>query len=155
MATVHAASKVYSSIEAHDKRIQEVERGEMSPEEAHKRQRAARWQDAAAIAIAALGIKGAISEWNEVMEEHHEHQRSLQEREEHHKKRLEKERRQKAHRDGYAGYYKGHDGNWYYDGPEQQGYGRNKSRNRDRRGGGGGGSDNGYGHDAAKAIENY
>ncbi|RMD44243.1 hypothetical protein DV735_g920, partial [Chaetothyriales sp. CBS 134920] len=65
VATIHAAQKVYSSIENHDKRIREVERGELSPQEAKKKQRSAHWQDAAALGIAALGIHGAISEWRE------------------------------------------------------------------------------------------
>lgn len=118
VATIHAASKVYSSIENHDKRIESVRQGTLSPEEAHKQQRSARWQDAAAIGIAALGIKGAVSEWNDVSSEHMHHKEMLQAREEHHKKRLERERRRRAKESG--GYYKGRDGNWYYDGPQPQ-----------------------------------
>jgi len=93
VATVHAASKVYSSIEAHDKRVQQVALGEISPEEAAKKKKQARWQDAAAIAIAALGIKGAISEWSEVQEQQHEHQELLESREQRHKRRMEHKRR--------------------------------------------------------------
>lgn len=126
VATVHAASKVYSSIEKHDKRILEVQAGTLSPEEAHKKARSARWQDAAAIGIAALGIKGAISEWHEVQEEHAEHQKKLEESREHHKRRLEHQKRAKAREHG--GYYKGRDGSWYYDGPAQQHSERSKSR---------------------------
>jgi hypothetical protein len=93
VATVHAASKVYSSIEAHDKRVRQVALGEISPEEAAKKKKQARWQDAAAIAIAALGIKGAISEWSEVQEQQHEHQELLESREQRHKRRMEHKRR--------------------------------------------------------------
>ncbi|KIW72476.1 hypothetical protein, variant [Phialophora macrospora] len=118
VATIHAASKVYSSIESHDKRMEKVREGKLSPEDAHKQQRAARWQDAAAIGIAALGIKGAVSEWNEVSEEHNQHKELLSQKEEHHKRRLERERRSRAREHG--GYYKGRDGRWYYDGPEPQ-----------------------------------
>lgn len=118
VATIHAASKVYSSIESHDKRMEQVREGKMSPEEAHKQARSSRWQDAAAIGIAALGIKGAVSEWNEVTEEHSQHKELLSQKEEHHKQRLERERRRKARERG--GYYKGRDGNWYYDGPVPQ-----------------------------------
>ncbi|OAL33590.1 hypothetical protein AYO20_07097 [Fonsecaea nubica] len=118
VATIHAASKVYSSIESHDKRMEKVREGKMSPEEAHKQQRASRWQDAAAIGIAALGLKGAVSEWNELSEEHNQHKELLSQKEEHHKKRMERERRRRARERG--GYYKGRDGNWYYDGPEPQ-----------------------------------
>ena len=137
VATIHAAQKVYSSIESHDKRIQEVQAGKMSPEEAHKKQRSARWQDAAAIGIAALGIRGAISEWNEVQEEHAHHKELMEMKEEHHKKRLEAERRKRAKERG--GYYKGRDGNWYYDGPQPQ-------SSDSYRGGGG--------YDDQKMIEN-
>ncbi|KIW98813.1 uncharacterized protein Z519_00476 [Cladophialophora bantiana CBS 173.52] len=118
VATIHAASKVYSSIESHDKRMEKVREGKMSPEEAHKQQRASRWQDAAAIGIAALGLKGAVSEWNELSEEHNHHKELLSLKEEHHKKRMERERRKRARERG--GYYKGRDGKWYYDGPEPQ-----------------------------------
>ncbi|EXJ64965.1 hypothetical protein A1O7_01304 [Cladophialophora yegresii CBS 114405] len=118
VATIHAASKVYSSIESHDKRMEKVREGKLSPEEAHKQQRASRWQDAAAIGIAALGIKGAVSEWNEVSEEHNQHKELLSQKEEHHKRRLERERRARAREHG--GYYKGRDGRWYYDGPVPQ-----------------------------------
>jgi hypothetical protein len=129
VATVHAATKVYGSIENHDKRMSEVAAGKLSPEEAHKKQRTARWQDAAAIGIAALGIRGAISEWNEVSEEHSQHKQMMEQRELHHKKRLEMERRKRARERG--GYYKGRDGEWYYDGPMPQSS-DSKSDNRAR-----------------------
>jgi hypothetical protein len=131
VATVHAAAKVYSSIEKHDKRIEEVKSGAMSPEEAHKKHRAAQWQDAGAIAIAALGIKGAMSEWNETMEHQKEHMELLKNYRERHDKRLERERRKKAQE--HTGYYKGRDGEWYYDHEESQGYGRSESRSVSRR----------------------
>jgi hypothetical protein len=93
VATIHAASKVYSSIEAHDKRVQKVALGEMSPQEAAKKRTQAHWQDAAAIAIAALGIKGAINEWSEVQEQQQEHQELLESRQDRHKRRMERRRR--------------------------------------------------------------
>jgi hypothetical protein len=128
VATIHAATKVYGSIEAHDKRIEQVATGQMSPEEAHKKQRSARWQDAAAIGIAALGIRGALSEWNEVQEEHAQHKEMMEQKEMHHKKRLEQERRKRAKERG--GYYKGRDGEWYYDGPMPQSSQSKSSDNR-------------------------
>jgi hypothetical protein len=93
VATVHAAAKVYSSIEAHDKRVEQVIKGEISPQEAQKKKKQAHWQDAAAIAIAALGIKSAMNEWGEVQEQQHEHQELLESRQERHKRRLERARR--------------------------------------------------------------
>lgn len=69
IATVHAAHGVYSSMEAHEKRHRLVAEGEMTPEEARKKQTKAWVQDAAAVGIAALGIKGAFSEWKEMNEQ--------------------------------------------------------------------------------------
>lgn len=126
VATIHAASKVYQSIENHDKRVIAVQQGEISPEEAHKQARRARWQDAAAIGLAALGIKGAISEWKEMAEEHDKHKELCQQHEEQHKRRIEHLRHQRAKQTG--GYYKGRDGQWYYDGPQMQSSARSKSR---------------------------
>ena len=68
IATIHAAHGVYSSMEAHEKRHKMVAEGEMTPEEARKKQTKAWVQDAAAVGIAALGIKGAFSEWKEMQE---------------------------------------------------------------------------------------
>lgn len=68
VATIHAAHGVYSSMEAHEKRHKLVAEGVLSPEEARKKQTKAWVQDAAAVGIAALGIKGAFSEWKEMNE---------------------------------------------------------------------------------------
>ena len=72
VATIHAAHGVYSSMEAHEKRHKLVAEGEMSPQEARKIQTKAWVQDAAAVGIAALGIKGAFSEWKEMNEHRYE-----------------------------------------------------------------------------------
>ncbi|KAK0333286.1 hypothetical protein LTR59_005518 [Friedmanniomyces endolithicus] len=72
IATIHAAHGVYSSMEAHEKRHRLVAEGEMKPEEARKKQTKAWVQDAAAVGIAALGIKGAFSEWKEMNEQRRE-----------------------------------------------------------------------------------
>ena len=69
IATIHAAHGIYSSMEAHEKRHRLVAEGEMSPEEARKKQTKAWVQDAAAVGIAALGIKGAFSEWKGMNEQ--------------------------------------------------------------------------------------
>lgn len=68
VATIHAVHGVYSSMAAHEKRHRLVAEGEMSPQEARKKQTKAWVQDAAAVGIAALGIKGAFSEWKEMNE---------------------------------------------------------------------------------------
>ena len=90
VATIHAAQGVYKSMEARDKRHEEVAKGEMSPQEARKLKNKARLQDAAAIAVAALGLKGAYSEWQEVKESREEVAKTKKEREERHEKRLRK-----------------------------------------------------------------
>ena len=72
VATIHAAQSVYKSVEGRRVRQKEVATGEMSPQEARKKKNKARLQDAAAIGIAALGIKGAYSEWKEMKEQRHE-----------------------------------------------------------------------------------
>lgn len=69
IATIHAAHGIYSSMEAHEKRHKLVAEGEMTPEEARKKQTKAWVQDAAAVGIAALGIKGAFSEWKGMNEQ--------------------------------------------------------------------------------------
>jgi hypothetical protein len=93
VATIHAAAKVYSSLEARDKRRQKVLAGELSPEEERKQRNRGKWQDAAAVGVAALGIRGAMGEWHEVEEKSEEHKKFLKEREERHRKRMEKQKR--------------------------------------------------------------
>ena len=90
VATIHAAHGVYSSMEARDKRHESVLKGDMSVGEARKLKNKARLQDAAAIGIAALGIKGAYSEWQEVQESRQELSNQKKERAERHEKRLRK-----------------------------------------------------------------
>lgn len=90
VATIHAAHSVYNSMEARDKRHKEVEEGKMSAEDARKKKNKARLQDAAAIGIAALGIKGAYSEWQEVQENRQELAEVQEERKKNHEKRMRK-----------------------------------------------------------------
>ena len=103
VATIHAAHSVYSSMEARDKRHLEVMKGELSPEEARKRKHKARIQDAAAIGIAALGIKGAYSEWQEVQEHRQELLAQEEERKKRHEKRVKRLQRQAAANGGNGG----------------------------------------------------
>ena len=90
VATIHAAHSVYQSMENRDKRHKEVAEGKMSPEEAKKKKNKARLQDAASIGIAALGIKGAFSEWKEMKEMRDETIEYDHKRLERHEKRLKK-----------------------------------------------------------------
>ncbi|KAF2656560.1 hypothetical protein K491DRAFT_691944 [Lophiostoma macrostomum CBS 122681] len=71
VATIHAAHGVYSSMEASEKRRKLVSENKMSPEEARKAKSKNMLQDAAAVGIAALGIKSAFSEWKEMNEQRH------------------------------------------------------------------------------------
>ena len=93
VATVHAAAKIYSSLEKRDSRHAKVLAGELSPEEARKLRNKGRVQDAAAVGVAALGIRGAMGEWHEVEEKAEEHKRYLKQREENHRKRMERQKR--------------------------------------------------------------
>jgi hypothetical protein len=82
VATIHAGHGVYESMEKRKVRRKKVLEGSMSPEEAKKLRNRARLQDAASIGLAALGIKGAVSEWKEMNEqrrEFHEAKRRLAE----------------------------------------------------------------------------
>lgn len=112
VATIHAAHGVYSSMVASENRRKLVGEGEMTPEEARKRKSKNMLQDAAAVGIAALGIKSAYSEWKEMNEQRH----SVKELEARRRKRRKaRERREKEARqnalngvnaqNGYANQY--------------------------------------------------
>ncbi|KAJ5939574.1 hypothetical protein N7466_002708 [Penicillium verhagenii] len=87
VATIHAAHSVYGGIEKRKKRMKELEEGKISPEEARKRKIKANTIDAFSVGLAALGIKGAYSEWEEVNEKRKEHKHFQSECEERAKKR--------------------------------------------------------------------
>ena len=141
MATIHAAQKVYSSLEARDKRAIEVAKGEMSPEEARKKQNSARWQDAAAVGIAALGIKGAYGEWHEMVEQRAEYKKQQEEREERHRKRLERAKKAQARGVDPREAFHPHDGGKYGESRNGDGNGQNGNRSKSERRGGRGDSD--------------
>nr|POE47542.1 hypothetical protein CFP56_00873 [Quercus suber] len=98
IATIHAAHGLYSSMEAHEKRHRLVAEGEMSPEEARKKQTKAWVQDAAAVGIAALGIKGAFSEWKEMNEQRREIHEIEKRKSERRKKLMAREKREERER---------------------------------------------------------
>ena len=107
VATIHAARGVYSSMEARDKRNMELYKGEISPEEAKRQKNKNRLQDAAAIGIAALGIKGAYSEWQDVQESRHELNELQKEKAQRHEKRLKKAEKMDRSRDDRGDQYRG------------------------------------------------
>jgi len=90
VATIHAAHNVYQSMEKRDARHKAVQEGEMTHEEARKLKAKATLQDAASIGIAALGIKGAISEIKEANEMRHECKEFREKKEERHNKRQQR-----------------------------------------------------------------
>ena len=88
VATIHAGHSCYQSYHNRQVRHKDVLEGKISPEEARKRKNKDRLQDAASVGIAALGIRGAISEWKEMREQREEHHKFEEERRERHEKRL-------------------------------------------------------------------
>ncbi|KAI9041595.1 uncharacterized protein KD926_006669 [Aspergillus affinis] len=72
VASIHAAHSVHSSMEQHHKRMEMVKDGEMSPEEARRRRIKGNVVDAASIGLAAMGINGALGEWQHVNEKRKE-----------------------------------------------------------------------------------
>jgi len=110
VATIHAAHGVYSSMVASDTRHKKVLEGKITPEQARKQKSKNMLQDAAAVGIAALGIKSAFSEWKEVNESRHE-KHEIEKRHRRHKKaaqrRMQESRQQPAGGYGYGGYPQG------------------------------------------------
>ncbi|KAL8846007.1 MAG: hypothetical protein Q9221_008869 [Calogaya cf. arnoldii] len=129
VATIHAAHGLHSSMEARDKRHAEVASGEMSPEEAAKLRRKAHLQDAAAIAIAALGIKGAYSEWQGVKESRAEVAKEKAEREKRHERRMKHLEKHGGSRNYGSG--RNDDGRYRSEPDLNRGY-RERDRDRDR-----------------------
>lgn len=87
VATIHAAHSLHSSMAARDERHLAVKEGEMSRTEARKEKNKARLQDVASIGIAALGIKGAVTEWKEVKEQREKYKEGKERAERHKAKR--------------------------------------------------------------------
>lgn len=90
VATIHAAHNIYQSVEKHGVRKKAVREGKLSPEDAKKLKQRAMLQDAASVGIAALGIKGAISEMKEAREVIHETHEWKKQKAERHRRRIER-----------------------------------------------------------------
>ena len=99
VATIHAAHGVYSSYESGKKRHKDLHSGKITLDQARKQRNKALMQDAAAVGIAALGLKGAFSEWKEVQEAQHEIGSEKQEREKRHEKRVKRAEREERRRE--------------------------------------------------------
>ncbi|KAF5591327.1 hypothetical protein FPANT_5687 [Fusarium pseudoanthophilum] len=100
VATIHAAHEVYSSMEKRNARHKAVKEGRLSEMEAKKLKTKAIMQDAASVGIAAMGIKGAISEMKEAKELTHECKNFQQEKARRHEKRVQRRLRQQSMSDG-------------------------------------------------------
>jgi hypothetical protein len=100
VATIHAAHEVYQSVEKRQARKKAVKEGRLSPEEAKKLKTKALLQDAASVGIAALGIKGAISELKEAKELSHECKEFQEEKARRHARRLERLKQANSGSDG-------------------------------------------------------
>lgn len=72
VATVHAAHEIYESVEKRKKRRQMVKDGSMTSAEERRHKSKALVQDAFAVGIAGLGIKGAVGTWKEMKEQRDE-----------------------------------------------------------------------------------
>jgi heme exporter protein D len=68
VATINAAHSIKKSVDQRKKRQQQLEDGEISPEEARKRKIKSNVWDAASVGLAALGIQEVVSEWKETRE---------------------------------------------------------------------------------------
>ncbi|KAI1845634.1 hypothetical protein JX265_005324 [Neoarthrinium moseri] len=100
VATIHAAHNVYSSMEKRNARHRAVKEGRLDPMEAKKLKSKAILQDAASVGIAAMGIKGAISELKEAREQNHQVKEWREEKSRRHERRME--RLQRANDDHYG-----------------------------------------------------
>ncbi|KAK5104241.1 hypothetical protein LTS08_002128 [Lithohypha guttulata] len=66
VATIHAGKSVHDSMEKRQRRKRALKEGTISKEEAQQHKTRDHMQEAASIGLAALGLKGAYSEWKEV-----------------------------------------------------------------------------------------
>lgn len=93
IATIHAGHTVYQSVEKRQARKRAVREGTISKEEAQKHKTRDRLQDAASVGLAALGLKGAYSEWKEMKESVEERKEQEEARKRHSRKREARRRK--------------------------------------------------------------
>ncbi|KAI1094166.1 hypothetical protein F5B19DRAFT_68122 [Rostrohypoxylon terebratum] len=115
VATIHAAHNVYGSMGQRDARHRAVKEGKLSPEEARKLRTKALLQDAASVGIAALGVKGAISELKEAREQAKAVSEWKEERQRRHERRMERLKRANS---SYSG--RSRADNWNTSAPPQE-----------------------------------
>ncbi|KIW95244.1 uncharacterized protein Z519_03828 [Cladophialophora bantiana CBS 173.52] len=93
VATIHAAHSVYQSMEKRETRKKLLKQGDITEDQARRSKNKNRLQDAASIGIAALGLKGAYSEWQEMHEQQKEVKEEKEKRERHRLKREARRRK--------------------------------------------------------------
>lgn len=92
VASIHAAHGVYQSMGKRKTRQKAVKAGTMSSQEAKALKSKAILEDAASVGLAALGVKGAISELKEAREQSHECKLFKTEKQRRHDRRVERQR---------------------------------------------------------------
>jgi hypothetical protein len=97
VATINAGAKVYSSLEATHRRHRAVREGKITQNEADKQKHRARFQEAAAIGMAALGIKALMGNWKDVNKAHKSLKEQKHARERRRIKKLEEGRSRSSH----------------------------------------------------------
>ncbi|KAI9738268.1 MAG: hypothetical protein M1834_008766 [Cirrosporium novae-zelandiae] len=115
VATVHAAAGIRKSMDAHDERHRKLREGKITRDDARKLKQKTYLQDAAALGIAAMSVKGAYSEWKEMGEHrkrYHEQKEAWRKR---HEKRLKKERKRREQSRGPRPGYGRRESNYYSD----------------------------------------
>jgi len=101
IATIHAGHSIWQSAEKHEQRVKELKKGEITKTEAKKQRNRGYLQDAASVGIAALGIKGAMSEWMEMKETREEIKEEKEKMNRHKAKRAARRQKQLAMAKGY------------------------------------------------------
>jgi hypothetical protein len=105
VASIHAVHGLMEAKEERDERVEQVIKGNISAETARKEKNIAHLKNAATIAIAAYGARGAYKSWGAMKEQRDEMKKWDETREERHQKRLDREKKQREReRNG------GHDG---------------------------------------------
>lgn len=107
VATIHAAHSMYQAKEQRANNKKLLKEGEISADQAKRARNKQRLQEAASVGIAALGLKGAYSEWKEAREFNVELREEREKMERHRQKRenrrIKYEQEQRVYgNDGYA-----------------------------------------------------
>lgn len=89
VATINAASGLYSSMDDAKKRHEAVKEGKLSQKEARRLKNTAKIQDLAAVGVAALSLKSVYSRWQETRKTHADYHEYKKAKERRHQRRLE------------------------------------------------------------------